>query len=188
MEQTSRDPQALPAQAECEIRALVASYAYAVLTTDTALWMSLWAPRPEPLEDPLGMDIHWARAVADRWASLGTIVLHITTHLIRPLAPDLAVGRVFCLAELERVVDGQLEFIEQTIVYEDRYARHDGSWRFSTRRHLLWYGRGCENPRAQGPADWPRAQTGRGVELLGELAPLADGPAGAAAGPAEGAR
>lgn len=161
------------AEADAAIRALVASYAYAVLTADTELWLSLWQPRAEPLEDRLSLDVHWARAVSERWDSLGTVVLHVTTHLIRRLGPDRAEGRVFCLAELDRTVQGRRSFIEQTIVYEDEYACTDGSWRFATRRHLLWYGRSLPNPREQPPADWPSSQVGCGLEFATALRPLA---------------
>jgi hypothetical protein len=163
------------AEADSAIRALVASYAYAVLTADTELWLSLWQDREEPVSDPLSLDLHWARKVAGRWHTLGTVVLHLSTHLIHHLGPDRAEGRVFCLAELDRVEDGKRNFMEQTIVYEDEYVRGNDGWQFATRRHLLWYGRSRPNPREQPAADWPTSQVGRGVELATELRPLHPG-------------
>ncbi|HEX3910758.1 MAG TPA: nuclear transport factor 2 family protein [Solirubrobacteraceae bacterium] len=166
--------------AEAKIRALVAAYAYAVLTSDTELWLSLWQER-EPLTDrtpgdPLTLDVDWARQVATRWGSLGTTVLHVTTHLIRHLGEGRAGGRVFCLAELDRPNSPSGSFVRHSIVYEDEYVRVGQSWRFATRRHLLWYGRNEPSPREQPPANWPESQVGRGVELAEELRPLATRP------------
>jgi hypothetical protein len=163
-------------QDDSAIRALVASYAYAVLTADTELWLSLWQDRDEPpSDDPLSLDLHWARKVAERWDALGTVVLHLSTHLIRHLAPERAEGRVFCLAELDRMQDGRRSFMEQTIIYEDDYVRGSAGWQFATRRHLLWYGRSKPNPREQPAANWPTSQIGRGVDLASELRPLPGG-------------
>jgi hypothetical protein len=168
--------------ADAAIRALVASYAYAVLTSDTGLWLSLWAERepsaPAGASDPLTLDVHWARKVAERWGSLGTTVLHVTTHLINQLGEDRAVGRVFCLAELERPGSSGGSFVRHSIVYEDEYVRVGQAWRFATRRHLLWYGRDESSPREQPPANWPQSQVGRGVEFAEELRPLASRPQG----------
>jgi hypothetical protein len=171
------------AEAEAEIRALVASYAYAVLTCDTELWLSLWDAREpadregetrhaDPASERLTLDASWARGVAERWGSLGTTVLHVTTHLIRHHGATRASGRVFCLAELERPGPAGAAFVRHSIVYEDDYVRVDGAWRFATRRHLLWYGQEVPNPREQQPADWPQSQVGRGVELAPELRAL----------------
>jgi hypothetical protein len=166
------DANAGSAEAEAAIRTLVASYAYAVLTADTELWLSLWQEPAGSAGDPLSLDLNWARAVSERWDSLGTVLLHVTTHLIRPLGPGRAHGRVFCLAQLDRTVEGRRNFVEQTIVYEDRYACTDGAWQFATRRHLLWYGRSVPNPLEQRPANWPSSQVGCGVDLPAALEPL----------------
>jgi SnoaL-like protein len=158
---------ALGPDADSAIRQLVAAYAVAVLVHDTGLWLSLWAPSDRPATDPLTLDLQWARRVSERWESLGTTVLHVTTHRIEPLTAKFARGTVFCIAELDR--PGQ-PFVQQSLVYDDRYALTDGEWRFSSRRHLLWYGREVANPRCEPPACWPAAQVGRGVELSDELA------------------
>src|ERR1700743_633499 len=132
--ESEQAPGAVDPVAEAEIRALVAAYAYAVLTSDTELWLSLWqeheaSAQPTP-RDPLSLDAHWARGVAARWGSLGTTVLHVTTHLIRHLGEGRADGRVFCLAELDRPGSPSGGFVRHSIVYEDQYVRVGGSWRF----------------------------------------------------------
>jgi hypothetical protein len=157
---------ALSADAEVAIRRLAAAYGVAVVTHDTDLWMSLWAPSEKSSADPLTLDLHWAQRIAQRWESLGTTVLHVTTHLIEPCDEDHARGTVFCLAELDRPRD---VFVRQSLVYDDRYVLSAGEWRFSTRRHLLWYGHESVDPRRCAPAEWPSAQVGRGVDICEHL-------------------
>lgn len=156
----------LSGDSDAAIRRLAAAYAVAVVTHDTGLWLSLWAPRDEPSDDPLTLDTRWARRVAERWESLGTTVLHITTHLIEPTTEDRARGTVFCLAELDRPGEA---FVHQSVAYADNYVRTGGEWRFASRRHLLWYGREDADPRRATLANWPQAQVGRGVDIRQEL-------------------
>jgi SnoaL-like domain len=153
--------------AESQIRRLVAAYAVAVMTHDTDLWLSLWAPAEDHAVDPLRLDLTWAQQVANRWDSLGTTLLHITTHLISPIDHESARGTVYCLAELDRP---EKPFVQQSLAYDDSYQMSAGTWRFASRRHLLWYGREQPNPRSAAHANWPSTQTGRGVELFEELA------------------
>jgi hypothetical protein len=55
-------------------------------------------------------------------------------------------------------------FVDQTILYRDRYLRTPSGWRFATRSHLLWFGQERDrHPLHQAPARWPRRQAGRGV-------------------------
>ena len=153
-------------EAEAAIRRLVAAYAVAVLTHDTDLWLSLWAPPDDRSPDPLTLNADWAARVARRWGSLGTTVLHITTHLIESDGDGRARGTVFCTAELDREPQA---IVRQSLVYSDRYVEHRGCWRFAARRHLLWYGREDANPRNAASAHWPAAQVGRGIKVGEEL-------------------
>jgi hypothetical protein len=145
--------------AEAEIRRLALRYADAFLTRDAASMLSLWGPMDPPAEPP-ALDEHWARSLVGRWQDLGTTMLHVTNHLIWFDDERHARGRVFCLAQLDR---GDV-FIDQTILYDDRYVRVDGSWRFRVRRHLLWFGaERSQHPMRQPAANWPESQSGSGT-------------------------
>jgi hypothetical protein len=55
-------------------------------------------------------------------------------------------------------------FVDQTILYQDRYVRQGSRWLFAHRRHLLWFGQTREvNPFQQPPANWPHGTAGRGT-------------------------
>ena len=153
---------------EAEIHRLALAYADAFLVRDDAAMLSLWAPTDPPAPPP-ALDWHWARSLVARWQSLGTTMLHVTNHSVWFDDEHHARGRVFCLAQLDR----DEGFIEQSIVYEDRYVDIGASWRFEVRRHLLWFGSRCpEHPMRQPPANWPASQIGRGTlpEDLRDLA------------------
>jgi hypothetical protein len=145
--------------AEAEIRRLALGYADAFLVRDDAAMLSLWAPQDVPAPPPT-LDWHWAGSLVARWQSLGTTVLHITNHIVWLDDDRHARGRVFCLAQLDR---GDT-FIDQSIVYEDRYVNRDRGWQFEVRNHLLWFGSArAEHPMHQPSADWPDSQIGRGT-------------------------
>jgi hypothetical protein len=141
-----------------EIRQLAYRYAFAQDSRDMELLLSLWAERPEPAEPPV-IDIHTVRSEAARWFRKGPTIHFVGNHIIDLEGPDEASGSVYCWAAL----DFGDEFVDQTILYQDRYVRRDERWLFLSRRHLLWYGIERErNPMRQEPATWPRGYTGRG--------------------------
>ena len=92
---------------------------------------------------------------------LGVTVLSVTTQVVDRVDDDHATGVVYCTAEIEDPDEG---WIRQSIVYQDRYERHDGRWYLKARDHQLVYGI-CQtdDPLAQPPADWPTRQVGRGI-------------------------
>jgi hypothetical protein len=94
---------------------------------------------------------------------LGVTVLSVTTQVVDldPTDPDRATGTVYCTAEVE---DPDHGWIRQSIVYLDRYERHDGEWYFRARDHQLVYGFSMhERPLLQDPANWPERPIGRGT-------------------------
>jgi hypothetical protein len=153
---------------EREIRRLALDYADAFLVRDADLLRSLFAADAHgaALDE---LDAAWMERVVGRWNAFGPTLLHVTNHLVWVESSDAARGRAVCLAQMAR----EEGFLEQAIVYEDRYVVHSGRWRFATRRHVLWYGeRRPNDPLEQVPAAWPRSQVGAGT-LGDELAALA---------------
>jgi SnoaL-like domain len=143
-----------------EIEQLAARYAHAFATRDRGLMLSLWAETGSPAQLPT-LDLHRLRREIDRWwESLGQVMLLVTSHVIELEDDDHAWGAVYCLAQ----IDTGHQFVDQTIVYRDRYVRSDDHWRFATREHLLWFGQPRErHPLHQPAAHWPRRQVGTGV-------------------------
>lgn len=98
---------------------------------------------------------------AAQLAPLGPTALLVGNHIV-DFDPDderLARGIVYCRGYLQ-TPDG---FVEQMIVYTDRY-RHDDAWRFVGRKHELVYGvPTAEQPFDQPPADWPARAVGAGT-------------------------
>jgi hypothetical protein len=143
-----------------EIRQLAYRYAHAFAVRDRELMLSLWAPTDAPVRLP-AIDGHRLRADVDRWfAGLGTVLLHVTNHVIEFQDDDAATGEVHCLGQ----IDLGHRFVDQTILYRDHYLRTPSGWRFASRSHLLWFGQERDrHPLQQPPARWPRRQAGRGV-------------------------
>jgi hypothetical protein len=143
-----------------EIRQLAYDYAYGIDARDVDLLRSLWAETETPAELP-EMDGHYVRSPDfDRWLGLGATILFVGNHRIRFEDDDHASGTVYCIVQME---EGET-FIDQTILYEDRYERQGGRWLFTARRHLLWFGEPRErNPFQQRPANWPEKTYGRGT-------------------------
>jgi hypothetical protein len=55
-------------------------------------------------------------------------------------------------------------YVEQSILYQDRYVRDRGRWLFEVRRHLLWFGTSTpDSPFRQAPANWPERTFGAGT-------------------------
>ena len=143
-----------------EIRQLVYRYAYAFDSRDVPVLRALWLETDTPLPYP-HIDIHTVRENFDQWLDgLGPTVLSVTNHLIDLEGDDRAAGVVYCTAQ----IDLGDRFVEQAVLYQDEYARHEGAWLFRSRRHLLWFGEAREdNPFRLEPANWPASPIGRGT-------------------------
>lgn len=141
------------------IRQLALRYALAFDRRDSAALQALWEPAEAHVRYP---DMNLQTVLRDfplAWDGDGETMLFVANHVI-DLDGDEATGTVYCLAQLHH--DGT--FVEQSLVYEDRYVRLADGWRFRIRRHLLWFGaQRPADPLAQPPARWPRSQVGRGV-------------------------
>jgi hypothetical protein len=152
------DPRLEELWAEREIRRLALRYALAVDFRDRDLLLSLWAEADEPARSP-DINIHTVRSEADRWLRKEATVHVVANHLVDLVSEEEGIGSVYCWAQLHL---GE-EFVDQAILYRDRYVLRDGRWLFLVRRHLLWYGQArSENPMLQPEATWPRGYAGRG--------------------------
>ncbi|MGE4425585.1 MAG: nuclear transport factor 2 family protein [Solirubrobacteraceae bacterium] len=148
-----------------EIQQLAYRYAMAFDSRDLAGLHDLWDRTAPALPYP---DITYTtvREDFDQWLyGLGVSVLTVGNHIIELDDADNAHGTVYCQVQIE-LGDA---FVDQSILYQDRYVRRDGRWLFHVRRHLLWYGA----PRASNPldlpdAEWPASPVGRGT-LPGDL-------------------
>lgn len=141
-----------------EIRQLAYGYAYAVDTRDGDLLESLWAEPAGPVDYP-DINLVTVRADHERWFGKGPTVHFVGNHRIEIGDRDHATGVVYCWAQLD-FVD---QFVDQSILYQDKYVRTDDGWRFDVRRHLLWFGQPrAANPIDQEPDGWPRVHYGRG--------------------------
>lgn len=147
-----------------EIRQLAYRYAYSVDFRDVPMYRSLWARGEEPVEYPF-FDVHKAEKHIREWPERGPSILMVCNHLIELDDDTHAHGSVYCLVQTGWGED----FLEQSILYQDRYVVEDEAWRFASRRHLLWYGRLREDdPFRQPPSNWPERQYGTGT-LPGEI-------------------
>jgi SnoaL-like domain len=165
-EGTMDDPRLERLWAINEIQQLAYRYAFAFDSRDVDELASLWA-ETERSASPPEIDIHTVRDEFDQWLyGLGPTVLAVCNHIIEIDDADNAHGSVYCLAQ----IDMGERFIDQSILYQDRYVRRNGRWLFEVRRHMLWFGQPrAEHPLRQEPANWPASPVGRGT-LPGELA------------------
>jgi SnoaL-like domain len=144
-----------------EIEQLVYRYAWAFDTRDFNEYRALWAETDQPTELPV-LDGHFCRSQAflEAAAELGPTFLFVGNHLIDFDDEDHACGRVYCLCQQD--IGGT--FIDQSILYRDRYVRQDGRWLFASREHLLFFGQPRDrNPYDQEPANWPENAVGAGT-------------------------
>ena len=145
-----------------EIRQLAYRYAFAFDSRDVEALRSLWAETDTPAEPP-EIDIHTIRNEFDQWLyGLGPTVLAVCNHLIEfdQQDGDRARGTVYTLA----CIDMGERYVEQAVLYQDRYVRRDGRWLFEARRHMLWFGEvQGTNPFRQEAANWPASPIGRGT-------------------------
>src|ERR1700712_1919591 len=119
-----------------EIQQLAIRYAHAFDSRDLPMLHALWHQDVPRLDYP-DINAHTVREDFDQWLyGLGPSVLFAGNHLIDLVDADQATGAVYCLVQ----IDLGDEFVEQSILYQDVYIRHDGTWLFERRRHLLWYG------------------------------------------------
>jgi hypothetical protein len=143
-----------------DIQQLAYRYALGFDSRDLELLHSLWYEDVERVPYP-DINIHTVREEFDQWLyGLGPSVLTVGNHVIDVVDADHATGSVYCLVQMEM---GD-SYVEQSILYQDRYVRHRGRWLFEVRRHLLWFGTAsAENPFRQPPANWPANTFGRGT-------------------------
>jgi hypothetical protein len=151
-----------------QIQQLAYRYAYAFDSRDVEALQALWAETDTPASPP-EIDIHTIREDFDQWLyGLGPSVLAVCNHVIDfdDDDPDRATGAVYTLA----LIDMGEQYVEQAVLYHDRYVRRDGRWLFEARRHMLWFGEvQPTNPFRQEPANWPASPIGKGT-LPDELA------------------
>ncbi len=141
-----------------EIQQLAYRYAYAVDFRDVPLYRTLWAANDPPAAPP-EIDIHAAEEMIRQWPYRGPSVLFVCNHLIELDDDDHAHGSVYCIVQ----VGWGERFLDQSVMYQDRYVRENGQWRFQTRRHLMWFGVERDaHPFRQPLANWPASPTGRG--------------------------
>jgi hypothetical protein len=161
-ETTDAAPAALIARliAVQEIQQLAYRYALAFDSRDLEMLHGLWHTDVERLHYPV-INIHTVREDFDQWLyGLGPSVLNVGNHVIDLVDADHATGSVYCTVQM----DVGEQYVEQSILYQDRYVRHEGRWLFELRRHLLWFGTAsADNPFHQEPAGWPAKTFGRGT-------------------------
>lgn len=136
-----------------QIRDLPLRYALCIDSRDLDGFAKLWAPR-EVAADPPDMDVNTFANSSERFFRSSTASVHlVANHLVEFDDNDHARGHVYCWAQTDRTS----AWVEQMVLYQDRYVRgDDGTWRFDTRRHLLWWGLPLPvHPRSQEPMDWP---------------------------------
>jgi hypothetical protein len=142
-----------------EIQQLAFRFAQAHDSRDMAEMEQLFVPADSPLAWPEFNVVNACTRLPEYFQVAGPTMLFVANHVIDLVDSDHATGTVYCLAKLD--VAGT--WIEQAIQYQDTYERHDGAWRFSYRRHLLWYGVELpERPFEQPKTQWPLDATGRG--------------------------
>lgn len=145
-----------------EIRQLAARYALAMDSRDLDALVALfvdtvghWDGRVgrEPLKE--GFEWSFRAGMAGRMS-----FVHVGNHVINLIDADTANGTVYCFAELgDR--DREDDWLRAAIVYEDTYARRDGSWYFAARDHRIFYESQVElRPIKERPADWPKEIVG----------------------------
>jgi hypothetical protein len=142
-----------------EIEQLVHRFALAHDSRDLAAMEQLFVPADAPLEWPSFNVVNALKRLPEYFAFAGPTMLFTANHIIELDGQDDAHGSVYCQAKLDLAGT----WVEQALFYDDVYARHDGRWRFVSRRHLLWYGVELpERPFDQPKTQWPVNATGRG--------------------------
>jgi SnoaL-like domain len=144
-----------------EIRQLAYRYAWLLDSRDLDALVMLFVDDVRVSNTDVGRDALRA-SFAAQLATIGPTTLFVGNHIVDldRSDPTLATGIVYCRGYIQEP-DG---FVEQMIVYSDRYRRVDRTWMFQGRRHELVYGVAtAEHPYEQGPADWPQRSVGVGT-------------------------
>ncbi len=142
-----------------EIRQLAYRYAYACDFRDVDLFRSLWAESTQATTDA-DIDARRAEELITEWPNRGPSILMVCNHLIDLDDDDHAHGAVYCIVQ----AGWGDRFIDQSILYQDRYVRDSGHWKFAVRRHLMWFGKErSTHPFHQPAANWPERPVGRGT-------------------------
>lgn len=151
-----------------EIRQLAYRYAWGLDSRDIDAVAALFVPDVRSANG-VGTEA-LAATFNDSMAAIGVSILFVGNHLIDFDSDDDAHGLVYCRGYIEpRDGPHPGRYVEQAILYRDRYRRVDGAWRFVKRRHELWYGiETAERPLHQRPADWPTHHDGLGTVPYGE--------------------
>jgi hypothetical protein len=146
-----------------EIRQLAYRYAWGLDSRDVEAVARLYVPDVDSGQG-VGTD-----AMVERFhrsmSAVGVTILFVGNHLIEFDDDDHARGLVYCRGYIEpRDGPHPGRYVEQAILYRDRYRRHDGEWRFVSRSHELWYGiETAERPLHQRAAAWPAHPDGLGT-------------------------
>ena len=152
-----------------EIRQLAYRYAWGLDSRDVEAVAALYAPDADSGVAGVGVE-----AMVERFhrsmSGVGVTILFVGNHLIDFDSDDEAHGLVYCRGYIEpRDGPHPGRYVEQAILYRDRYRRHQGAWRFVSRSHELWYGiETAERPLHQRPADWPTHHDGLGTVPYGD--------------------
>ena len=142
-----------------EIRQLASRYALAIDSRDLDALVALFVDDVQVGRERQGREA--LKEDFDRQLrEIGTSILFVGNHVIDIEDDETAKGAVYCKGEIQ-VED---RWVEQAILYKDRYARRDGHWYFVRRVHLLWYGTDFgQNPLGLPPANWPENHSGKGT-------------------------
>ena len=151
------------AAARDEIRQLAYRYAWGLDSRDVDSVAELYAPEADS-GDGSGTE-RWRARFRRSMGAVGVTILFVGNHLIDFDGDDDAHGLVYCRGYIEpRDGPHPGRFVEQAILYRDRYRRVGGSWKFVSRSHELWFGiETAERPLHQRPAEWPLHHDGLGT-------------------------
>jgi hypothetical protein len=154
-------------ESAAQIRELAHRYALALDSRDIDMLVGLYVDDVWVTRDRSGRAA-MREVVSDTvMREVGLTILHVGNHVIDFDGPDHAHGVVYCRGEVQTDED---TFISQAIHYGDTYARRDGRWYFTRRKHILFYGvEFGRRPVDLPPANWPEHHTGKG--LLPEMWP-----------------
>jgi hypothetical protein len=119
------------------IEELATAYAYAVDDRDWVRWESLFRPEGlinyESAGGITGTPSELAVWMPDAMAIFDFCLHTTTTHEIRFIDPDAAIGRVHVLNRNGVRWEGEAEIVDVSAIYHDRYVRADGRWWISER-------------------------------------------------------
>jgi ketosteroid isomerase-like protein len=128
---------------ELAIRSLNARYIDAVNRYHPEDWAATWAT--DATWNLMGMDVVSRKAIAELWAgamsSFEFAIMMLNSGTV-DIDGDTASGRWY-LTEHTKPKEGDPALVLG--VYDDRYCKEDGEWRFAERRYNVIY---------QGPADY----------------------------------